>query len=163
GGQYSYHNLNAGVFKRVYLSQFGYADVNLDGGYILGSNLPFPLLTIHRANQTYAYQLQSYNLMNFLEFVSDHHAAVNIQYYMNGFLLNKIPLLRQLKLREVFSLKGIYGGLRNENNPTYSDQVFTWQTNSRGEVSSFTFGSEPYMEASVGLSNIFKVLRVDMV
>ncbi len=162
-GQYNYHNFNAGVFKRLYLSQLGYADVNIEGSYILGSNLPFPLLTIHRANQTYAYQLQSYNLMNFLEFVSDHHVAVNIQYYMNGFLLNKIPLLRQLKLREVFSLKGIYGGLRNENNPTYSDQVFTWQTNSRGEVSSFTFGSEPYMEASVGLSNIFKVLRVDMV
>ncbi|NGM62072.1 carboxypeptidase-like regulatory domain-containing protein [Sphingobacterium sp. SGG-5] len=162
-GQYSYHNLNAGVFKRVYLSQFGYADVNLDGAYILGSNLPFPLLTIHRANQTYAYQLQSYNLMNFLEFVSDHHAALNVQYYMNGFLLNKIPLLKRLQLREVFSVKGVYGGLRRENNPSYNDDVFAWQTNSKGEVSSFTFGTEPYMEASVGLSNIFKILRIDMV
>ncbi len=162
-GQYSYHNFTAGVFKRVYLSQFGYADVNIDGGYILGSNLPFPLLTIHRANQTYAYQLQSYNLMNFLEFVSDHHAALNVQYYMNGFVLNKIPLLKRLQLREVFSLKGVYGGLRRENNPTYNDQVFAWQTNSKGEISSFTFGSEPYMEASAGLSNIFKILRVDVV
>ena len=162
-GQYSYHNLNAGVFKRVYLSQLGYADVNVEGNYVLGSNLPFPLLTIHRANQTYAYQLQSYNLMNFLEFVSDHHAAVNVQYYMNGFILNKIPLLKELKLREVFSFKGVYGGLREENNPTYNKDVFAWQTNADGDISSFTFGSHPYMEASAGLSNIFKILRVDVV
>lgn len=164
GGEYNYHNFSAGVLKRFYLSQLGYADINVDGSYVLGDNLPFPLLTIHRANQTYAYQLQSYNLMNFLEFVSDHHASINVQYYMNGFILNKLPLIKELKLREVFSFKGIYGGLRNENNPTYNpDNVYTWQTNSDGEVSSFTFGSQPYMEASAGLSNIFKVLRVDVV
>src|SRR5690606_25992274 len=80
-GEYDYHRVSGGVFKRVYLSQLGYADVNVEGAYVFGEGLPFPVLTIHRANQTYAYQLNSYNLMNFLEFVSDHHASVNIQYY----------------------------------------------------------------------------------
>jgi len=28
---------------------------------------------------------------------------------------------------------------------------------------SFTFGNKPYMEASAGVANIFKVLRVDVV
>lgn len=162
-GEHSYHNFSAHIFKRVYLSQFGYADVDLEGSYILGKNIPFPLLTIHRANQTYAYQLRSYNLMNFLEFISDHHVSTNIQYYMNGFLLNKIPLVRALKLREVFSFKAVYGGLRDENNPNYNPRVFDWQTNTDGEISSFTFGKEPYMEASAGLANIFKLLRVDVV
>ncbi|MCI0922555.1 DUF5686 and carboxypeptidase-like regulatory domain-containing protein [Sphingobacterium rhinopitheci] len=162
-GEYNYHNFTAGVFKRLYLSQFGYADINVDGTYILGKNIPFPLLTIHRANQTYAYQLNSYNLMNFMEFISDHNASLNLQYYMNGFILNKIPLLRRLQWREVFSFKAIYGGLREENNPTYNDQVYKWQTNSNGDISSFTFTNEPYMEASIGLSNIFKILRVDYV
>lgn len=162
-GEYDYHNFSASAFKRFYLSQLGYADVTLDGSYILGDNIPYPLLTIHRANQTYAYQLQSYNLMNFMEFISDRHAALNLQYYMNGFILNKLPLIKRLQLREVFSFKALYGGLRNENNPTYNNNVYAWQTNSDGDISSFTFGSEPYMEASVGLSNIFKILRVDLV
>lgn len=162
-GEYSYHNFRAGAFKRFYLSQFGFADVDVEGSYILGENIPFPLLTVHRANQTYAYQLNSYNLMNFLEFISDHHVAFNMQYYMNGFLLNKIPLLKRLQWREVFSFKAIYGGLRDENNPSVNNNVFAWQKNLDGEVSSFTFGREPYMEASVGLSNIFKILRVDLV
>lgn len=162
-GEYNYHNFTAGIFKRMYLSQFGYADINLDGTYILGNNIPYPLLTIHRANQTYAYQLNSYNLMNFMEFISDHHASVNLQYYMNGFVLNKIPLLRKLQWREVFSFKAVYGGLRKENNPTYNNDLYQWQTTVDGAISSFTFSKDPYMEASVGLSNIFKILRVDYV
>lgn len=162
-GEYNYHNFTATAFKRFYLSQFGYTDIGLEGTYILGKNIPSPLLTIHRANQTYAYQLNSYNLMNFMEFVSDHHAALNLQYYMNGFLLNKIPLIRRLQWREVFSFKAIYGGLRNENNPTYNPSVYKWQTNVDGDISTFTFTKDPYMEASVGLSNIFKILRVDYV
>jgi len=163
GGEYNYHNFTAGAFKRVYLSQFGYADVNLDGTYVLGDKIPYPLLTLHRANQTYAYQLQSYNLMNFMEFISDRHAALNVQYYMNGFILNKLPLLKKLQLREVFSFKGIYGSLRDQNNPSYNKDLFAWQRNSDDEISSFTFGTKPYMEASVGLANIFKILRIDYV
>ncbi len=158
---YSYHNFTANVFKRFYLSQLGYADVTVEGTYIAGNNIPFPFLTIHRANQTYAYQLNSYNLMNFLEFISDHHAAVNVQYYMNGFIFNKVPLIKRLKLREVFSFKAIYGGLRDANNPEFNKSLFQFQENSNGEQSSYTFGTEPYMEASVGIANIFKILRVD--
>ena len=163
GGEYNYHTINAGVFKRFYLSQLGYADVNVDGSYTFGDNLPFPVLNIHRANQTYAYQLNSYNLMNFMEFISDHHASWNVQYYMNGFIFNKLPLIKKLKIREVFSFKGVYGGLRDSNNPSLNNTIYAWQTNSKGEQSSFTFNDKPYMEVSAGVSNIFKILRVDVV
>lgn len=163
GGEYDYHNFTLGVDKRFYLSQLGYADVNVEGNYILGDHIPFPFLNIHRANQSYAYQLNSYNLMNFLEFVSDHSVSANVQYYMNGFILNKIPLLKKLKWREVFSAKAIYGGLRDENNPAYTDQVFEFQKNENDVPITYGFGSKPYVEASVGLTNIFKILRVDYV
>lgn len=162
-GDYNYHNFTLGVDKRFYFSQLGYADVNVEGNYILGDNIPFPFLNIHRANQTYAYQLRSYNLMNFLEFVSDHSVSTNIQYYMNGFILNKVPLIKKLKWREVFSIKAIYGGLRNENNPAYTSNVFQFQENADGEPITYGFGSKPYVEASVGLTNIFKFIRVDYV
>ncbi|WP_437918306.1 DUF5686 family protein [Sphingobacterium sp. LRF_L2] len=162
-GDYNYHNFTLGVDKRFYFSQLGYADVNVEGNYILGDNIPFPFLNIHRANQTYAYQLRSYNLMNFLEFVSDHSVSTNIQYYMNGFLLNKIPLIKKLKWREVFSAKVIYGGLRDENNPSYTNQVLQFQKNEDNVPITYGFSNKPYVEASVGLSNIFKFIRVDYV
>ncbi|MCF0063606.1 DUF5686 and carboxypeptidase regulatory-like domain-containing protein [Dyadobacter chenwenxiniae] len=162
-GQNRYHNVSANIAKRVYLSQFGYADVTAEGSYIFGSNVLFPLLTIHRANQTYAYQLNSYNLMNFLEFVSDHYASLDVQYYMNGFLFNKIPLLKKLKLREVFSFKGLMGGLRDENNPMNSPGLFRFPVDENGKPISYTLSREPYIEGSVGIANIFKLLRVDLV
>src|SRR4029077_12215851 len=115
-GEYNYQNLAGSIDKRFYLSQLGYSDVTVEGGYIFGK-VPFPLLTIHRANQTYAYQLNSYNLMNFLEFVSDHYAGLNVDHYFNGFFFNKIALSKKLKLREVVTAKVLYGGVRNENNP----------------------------------------------
>lgn len=162
-GQYNYQNLNLSIDKRFYLSQFGYTDVSAEGGYIFGQ-VPFPLLTIHRANQTYAYQLNSYNMMNFMEFVSDHYAALNVNHYFNGFLFNKVPLLKRLKLREVVSGKLLYGGLRDENNPDKNTSTFRFPVdNATGLPTTYSLNSQPYAEVSVGIANIFKLLRVDLV
>ncbi|TDQ11357.1 DUF5686 and carboxypeptidase-like regulatory domain-containing protein [Pedobacter metabolipauper] len=162
GGEYNYHNLMGSIDKRFYLSQLGYSDVTVEGGYIFGK-VPFPLLDIHRANQTYAYQLNSYNLMNFLEFVSDHYASINIDHNFNGFFFNKIPLLSKLKLREVMSFKGLYGGLRDENNPNVNSAAMQFVKNDSGASITNALNSGPYIEGSVGVGNIFKVLRVDVV
>ncbi|MBL0739634.1 DUF5686 and carboxypeptidase-like regulatory domain-containing protein [Chryseolinea lacunae] len=160
--EYNYQSVAVNVFKRFYLSQFGYTDVVAETGYIFGK-VPFPLLAIHRANQTYSYQLQSYNLMNFLEFVSDQYVSVNFDHYFNGFIFNKIPLLKKLKWREVATLKVLYGGIRNENNPQYNPTTFVFPMNPEGETTTFSLSKEPYIEASVGVANIFKLIRVDMV
>lgn len=162
-GQYNYHNLNATANKRFYLSQLGYTDVMLEGGYIFGK-VPYPLMTIHRANQTYSYQLNSYNMMNFMEFVSDHYAAVNVDHYFNGFIFNKIPLLKKLKLREVVTGKVLYGGVRNENNPALNPDLLKFPVdNETGLPTTYTLNKEPYVEVSFGIANIFKLVRVDFV
>ncbi|MEP7143509.1 MAG: DUF5686 family protein, partial [Ferruginibacter sp.] len=164
GGEYNYQNLSMSVEKRFYLSQFGYADASVDGGYIFGK-VPFPLLTIHHANQTYAYQIHSYNLMNFLEFVSDRYIASNLDFYFNGFFFNKIPLLKKLKLREVASFKILYGGVRDENNPEKMQDLFKFPTDiTDGKQTTYAFtNGKPYMEVSVGIANIFRLVRVDLV
>lgn len=161
-GQYSYENITGNITKRFYFGQYGYSDVSTEGGYILGK-LPFPLLDIAHANQTYALQLQSYNLMNFLEFVSDHYAAVNIDQNFNGFIFNKIPVFRKLKWREVVSFKALWGGVRNENNPADNPSLYQFPKNDAGVPTTYALTNGPYMEGSVGISNIFKVLRLDYV
>lgn len=162
GGEYNYENLTGNITKRFYLSQLGYADVSTEGGYIFGK-VPFPLLDIHHANQTYALQLQSYNLMNFLEFVSDHYAAINIDQNFNGFLFNKVPVLKKLKWREVVSFKALWGGVRVENYPANDPSLYAFPKNGAGVSTTYTLNNGPYMEGSIGIANIFKVLRLDMV
>jgi len=161
-GQYDFQSFNVDVYKRVYLSQLGIADVIIGGGYIFGQ-VPYPLLEIARANQTYAYQLPSYNLMNFLEFVSDKYVNVNIDYHMYGFIFNKIPLFKKLKLREVASFKLLYGGVREENRPENNKSLFAFPTDKYGNTSTFSLEKEPYMEGSIGVENILNLIRVDVV
>jgi hypothetical protein len=162
GGQYNYHSVQAKVEKVFYVSPLGWSQVVLEGGRIFGT-LPFPLLKIHRANQTYAYQLESYNLMNFMEFVSDKYASVNVTHSFGGFFFNRLPLLRKLKLREMVSFKGLWGGLDEKNKPTPENGLFYVPTDANGTPLTYSLEKEPYMEASVGVGNIFKVLRVDYV
>ncbi|MCQ6956999.1 DUF5686 and carboxypeptidase-like regulatory domain-containing protein [Mucilaginibacter aquariorum] len=161
GGQYRYENITGNITKRFYLSQLGYADVSSEGGVIAGK-VPFPLLDIHHANQSYALQLQSYNLMNFQEFVSDHYAAINIDQNFNGFIFNKIPLLKKLKLRETISYKVLWGGVRSQNNPDNDPSLLNFPERN-GIPFTYALTNGPYQEGSVGIGNIFKVLRLDYV
>ena len=162
GGEYNYHNLGLNIFKRAYLSYLGYSDITLDAGYLIGQ-LPFPLLQIHHANQSYAYQLNSYNLMNFLEFVSDHYVSVDIDHYFNGFFFNKIPFMKKLKWREVIEAKMLYGGLRAENDPYKTGNPLLKYPLTNGVTETFGLGSQPYIEAGFGIANIFKLVRLDFI
>nr|WP_067060182.1 DUF5686 and carboxypeptidase-like regulatory domain-containing protein [Mucilaginibacter sp. L294] len=163
GGEYNYQNVVGNINKRFYLSQFGFTDVTAEGGYLFGQ-VPFPLLDIHHANQTYAFQLQSYNLMNFQEFVSDHYASIAVDHNFNGFIFNRIPLLKRLKLREIIDVKSLWGGVRKENDPANDPSLlrFPGSVGANG-AGTYALGSTPYVEGSVGVGNIFKLLRIDYV
>jgi hypothetical protein len=162
GGSYNYKNVTGNIEKRFYLSQLGYTDVIVEGNYIFG-RVPFPLLDIHHANQTYSLQLDSYNLMNFQEFVSDHYASINIDHNFNGFFFNKVPLLKKLKLREIVDFKALWGGVRSENNPANNPSLLRFPSSSTGVPITYALNKGPYMEGSVGIGNIFKLVRVDLV
>jgi hypothetical protein len=161
GGQYGYDAYSLQVYRRFYVSPLGYSDVTFNAGYLNGA-VPFPLLIIHPANQSYFYSQNSYNLMNTEEFVSDHYAGVNIDHFFNGFFLNKIPLLRRLRLREVIAGKILFGGLRAENDPHTNPQQLLFPT-INGATSTFVLDGTPYVEASVGIDNIFSLIRIDLV
>jgi len=166
GGEYNFQKVNFKIFKRFYLSVFGYSNLEIESAKVFGDRLPYLLLNLPRANQTYAYQIFSFNMMNFLEFASDEFVSVNYQHFFNGFIFNKIPLFKRLKLREVVTFKGIYGRLTDNNNPTLAgnEDLPQFEKNEEGIPTTYPLDSSgPYMEASAGVYNIFKFLRVDVV
>ncbi len=161
--EFTYSKFQFNFFKRFHVAPIGFTNLEIEAGKTLGDAIPFPLLFVHRANQTYSYQLHSYNLMNFLEFVSDQYIAVNAEHQFYGFFLNKIPLIKKLKWREVITFKGIYGGVSDKNNPTVTDGLMLFPTDGYGNQTTFTLEEKPYMEVGIGITNIFKVLRIDFV
>lgn len=144
--------------KRFWMSAFGYLDFMIKGGHIWGS-APYPNLLIPNANLSYTIQPESYSLMNAMEFINDSYASVDLTYWANGAILNYVPWLKKLKLREVFSFKGLWGHLSHRNDPLRNDGVMAFPEISNTQ----RLTNRPYMEASVGIENIFKVLRVDYV
>lgn len=162
GGEYNYQSLKLKIDKRAYFSQLGYGDISVEGANIFGK-VPYPLLNIHQANQTYAYDIYSYNLMNFLEFVSDHYVSFKLDQHFQGFFFNKVPLLNRLKWREVLSFKALYGGLRSENNPGLHPDLYQFPVEKDGSPITYSLGQKPYMEGAVGIENIFKFIQVDLV
>jgi hypothetical protein len=159
-GSYTYNNIYANIYKRFYFSQLGYSDVTVLGSMITGK-VPFPLLSILPANQSIAYDPNAYNQMDYLEFVSDHYVGLNFTQSFNGFFLNKIPLIKHLKWREYLTFKVLYGGLRNENNPMYSKDLYQFPVASNEANGTFALGNVPYLEAGAGIGNIFKFVRID--
>lgn len=163
GSEYAYQRLTFDGFKRWYLGSLGLLDSRIRASYLWG-NLPYPLLHIPRANQTYTYSTGSYNLMNNGEFVADRYAELHLNYRMLGFILNKIPLIKRLQLREAAGLKILYGGLSNNNNPMFEPTAMRFPTDDQGNSYIYTFdGNVPYIEWNVGIENIFKIFRVDYV
>lgn len=156
GGDYSYHYTEAGFRKRFWFSAFGYTDVILKAGKVW-NQVPFPLLIIPNANLSYTIQPEQYSLLNAMEFINDEYASWDVTYYLNGFVFNRIPLLKKLKWREILSFKGMYGNLSDKNNPTKNSELFQFPA-----ATSF-MGRTPYMEAGVGIENIFKIIRLDYV
>jgi len=163
GADFNFGKASLDVFKRIYLSPIGFVNVEVEAGKVLGSAVPFPLLYVHRANQTYSYQLRSYNLMNFLEFVSDEYVSLFAEQHFNGFFFNKIPLIKRLGWREIISFKGIYGGITDKNNPNKTQGLMHFPTDEQGKPTTFTLDKKPYIEVSAGIGNIFKLFRIDLV
>jgi len=146
---YNYQKLVFTLEDRIRINPIGYFDYTFAFGKVFGK-VPYPLLELHGGNETYTYDRFAFNGMNYYEFVSDEYAMAGISHHFDGFFLNKIPLMRKLKWREVVGGKVLIGRINNKNRTEllFPDHLYDLHRS-------------PYMEANAGIENIFKVLRID--
>ncbi|MFN2422538.1 MAG: DUF5686 family protein [Cryomorphaceae bacterium] len=149
GGQYDYNRLTVNVSDKIRLGPFGNIAMELEAGKTWG-DIPYPLQFIHAGDETIFYNSKAFNTMNFFEFVSDQYASLRTEYHMDGLFLNKIPLFKKLKWREVVGLNAIYGTLDLDNSNEF---VLPART--------FSLEEKPFAEAYVGIENIFRFVRID--
>ena len=163
GGDYKFSKLKLDVFKQFEWLTWGKSNILVEGGKTWG-DVPYILQNIPRGNQTYAYQLTSYNMMNFLEFAADQFVSLNAEHFFMGAVMNRVPLIKKLKLRSIISFKAYYGTLADQHNPNLNPGLIQFPSDAAGNPTTFVLSNrEPYMEASLGFSNILKILRFDLV
>ena len=164
GSQYTHNLTEAGIWKRFWLSSFGRFDVDAKVGK-QWDKVPFPLLPVPPANLSYIIQKKTFSLLNNYEFLNDEYATLFLTYDLNGKILNRIPLIRRLKLREVIRFNSMWGQLSSKNNPYLSphdNQLFEFPTRN-GQQTTFAMTNTPYMEASFGIYNLFKLVHIEYV
>jgi hypothetical protein len=150
-GEYEYQRLTLNAYDRIPLGPFGNVQYTMEAGKTWGA-IPFPLQFVHAGNPTLFLNSKAFNTMNFFEFVSDRYASLRGEYHLDGLFLNKVPLFKRLKWRELVGVNAIYGklGQASINEVLLPDRTFA-------------FTDRPYVEAFVGIENIFKFLRVDAI
>ena len=153
-GVHMYNKTEFNAFKRFRLSFAGFLDARVAAGAVWNS-APWPLLMIAEANQSFSYRRETFHTMNVLEFVTDQYVQANLTWHMKGMLLNRIPLIKKLNLRELVILNGVYGTLSDMNNPALNPGCLLAIPEGTGQLKSM-----PYLEVGVGLENVFKLLRI---
>lgn len=160
GSAWNVQRTEASLMHRFWFSAWGYFDVLMKGGHIWSKKTPYTQMFIPNANLSYTVQPESFCLINAMEFVTDTYAQADFTYWANGAILNYIPYLKKLKLREVFSARAYWGKLSRNNDPRYNSGMLAFP---EGGVAVTDISKTPYVEAGVGIENIFKCLRVDYV
>jgi hypothetical protein len=149
-GQFSYNKLRFRMDDYLYPGNFGVFNYIVEAGKVW-ENLPYPLLFLPPGSNSSVYDRFAFNLMNFYEFACNQYVSFKAEQHFGGIFLDRFPALRKLKWREVATLSAITGHLTDANKELLADQR------------SINSLRKPYVEAGIGVENIFKFLRVDYI
>jgi hypothetical protein len=145
----NYGKASAAIKQNIRLD-FGQFNYVAEAGCVIGK-VPYTLLQIPLGSNTGGYGFYSFNLMQLMEFANDKYINLHSELTLNGLILNQIPLVKKLNLREICSFKMMYGSLSNShesilNFPSYLGPL-----------------SKPYMEVGVGITNILHLFTFQSV
>ncbi len=151
GGNYNYQKIEFLMEHSRLIGVLGRIRYGFNAGYVFGT-AAYPFLKVHEGNQSYWLLTSTFNKLNYFEFISDKYVGGFVENHWEGLLFDRIPLIKKLQWRLVTTGRITYGAISSRHSSEMILPTFTKQ-----------FGNVPYAELAVGIENIFKVGRVDLV
>lgn len=145
-----YTKLNGSIQGRLVMGQV-FMNYMVNGGYLFG-DAPYDLLDMPVGSMSLGYAKYRFNLLHHAAFAHNLYTNTHLHINGGGILLNRIPLIKKLKLREIVSLKFHHGKLNHAYKEVFD--LPDYYSNDK---------KTPYGEIGFGLANIFKILRVEYV
>lgn len=155
--EYGYQKTEFKYLQRFFLNAYGRIDLTIKAGKIWTGDCAYPYLDMPNSNTSFTVMDESFSQVNPLEFVADNFASLDLGLHTN-LIFNSIPGVKKAQLREVFGFKLYWGHLSEKNNPMYNKNLLAFP-----EGTYAMNWRDPYMEFSVGIDNILKILRIDYV
>ena len=150
---FNYTKLQFSYTQPWQMGGFGRLSTSIEAGKTFGE-VPLGLLSVIPGNQSYFSIYNTFSQLDFYEFVSDTYSSFHIEHNFNGRFFSRIPLLRKFNLREILSIRGVWGELTEEN------KLLNTTTNPNN-ILLIAPNNRLYYEYSFGIGNIFKVFRID--
>jgi hypothetical protein len=145
---FEYQKLQIYMKQPVLVGGFGRLNIITEAGKTFGA-VPLGLLSVIPGNQSYFIIDNTFNNLNFYEFVSDEYATFQLEHHFLGRIFSRIPGVRKLNLREIVSIRGVVGDVSDENRQINASNL------------NYLAPTRPYWEYGFGIGNIFKVFRID--
>lgn len=150
---FDYTKLQLSYFQPWQVGGFGRLTTSIEAGKTFGE-VPLALLSVVPGNQSYFSIYNTFPQLDFYEFVTDTYTSMHIEHNFNGRVFSRIPFLKKYNLRAILGVRGVWGELSEENR-------LLSLTGNPVETPLIAPNSRIYYEYSVGVANIFKVLRID--
>ena len=145
---FDYQKLQLFYRQPALIGGFGRLFTTFETGKIFGE-VPLGLMGVIPGNQSWFVIENTYNLLDYYDFVADEYASLHFEHHFNGRLFSRVPFLRKLNLREIVGVKGVYGRVSTENKMINASGL------------DYVAPDDLYWEYHAGVGNIFKVLRID--
>lgn len=149
GNTEKYYGKVSGILKQNVQFDLGQVNYWMEAGSIFGS-VPYPLLA-YQPGAEGGYGFYRFSMMNFMQFAADKYFDFHGELIMNGLILNHIPLLKYLNMREMFSVKFGYGKMSNDHLSVMDFPAYVYPFN------------RPYTEVGVGLANILHLFNLQAI
>ena len=145
---FDYKKIQVLYKQPLIIGPLGRSNLTLELGKTFGQ-IPLGLLSIIPGNQNYIMIGNTFNNLNFYEFVADQYATLQWDHNFGGRLFSRIPLIRKLDWREIIGIKTAYGTISNENKAINASDLI------------YQAPEKIYWEYSAGIGNIGKIFRID--
>lgn len=145
---FNYSKLQLYYRQPIYMGGMGRLFTTFETGKIFGQ-VPLGLMAVVPGNQSYFVIDNTYNLMNYYEFVTDQYTSLHLEHHFNGRIFSRIPFMKKLNWREIVGIKAVYGSVSDENKAINASGI------------NYLAPTKGYWEYHAGVANIFKVFRID--
>ena len=145
---FDYKKLQLYYKQPIIIGPLGRTDITVETGKTFGF-IPLGLMSIVPGNQSVFRISNTFNNLQFYEFVADQYVTFCWDHDFQGRFFARIPFMRKLNWRENIGFKSVYGTVSNDNR----------MINASGLV--YNAPENVYWEYSAGVGNIFKFFRID--
>ncbi len=145
---FDYNKIQLYIDKKFSIGIVGNLTFRFETGKTFG-RIPLALLNVVPGNQSFFYVDNSFQLLNYYEFITDSYISLRLKHNFGGRIFSKIPLLKQTKWRELIFFNGIAGKISEENKLINASGI------------PYLAPEKPYFEYGVGITNIMKFLEFD--